>query len=126
MKDYKAHFIIPAPPEEVYRALVTPATIRLWSGEEAVMSEEPGSEFSLWEEAIVGRNLEFEEPHKIVQEWYFGDQEPASIVTLLLHPSKKGTDIEVRHTNIPDEDYNDIIEGWKDVYMGALREFYEE
>ena len=118
--------MIPAPPEEVYRALVTPATIRLWSGEEAVMSEEPGSEFSLCEEAIVGRNLEFEEPRKIVQEWYFGDQEPASIVTLLLHPAKKGTDIEVRHTNIPDEDYNDIIEGWKDVYMGALREFYEE
>ncbi|HEY0273878.1 MAG TPA: SRPBCC domain-containing protein [Chitinophaga sp.] len=124
MKDYKNHYVIMAPPEEVYRALVTPATIRLWTGEEAVMSEEPGSEFSMWEEAISGRNLEFEEPRKIVQEWYFGDHEPASIVTLLLHPHKKGTSLELRHTNIPDEDFTDIVEGWNEVYMASLRDFY--
>ncbi len=57
MKDYKNHFVIAAPPEDVYRALVNPATIRLWSGEEAVMSEVPGSEFSLWEDSISGKNL---------------------------------------------------------------------
>jgi len=126
MKDYKKHFIIPAPPEDLYKALTNAATIQLWSGEPAEMSTEPGTEFSLWEESIVGMNLEFEEDKKIVQEWYFGEQEDASIVTIILHPNKKGTDVELRHTNIPDEAYDDIVEGWNNAYFGALIDFYTE
>jgi len=126
MKDYKKHFIIPAPPEDLYKALTNPSTIQLWSGEPAEMSTEPGTEFSLWEDSIVGMNLEFEEDKKIVQEWYFGEQEEASIVTIILHPNKKGTDVELRHTNIPDEAYDDIVEGWSNSYFGALIDFYGE
>ena len=124
MKDYKKHFIVPAPPEDVYRALTNPATIQLWSGEPAEMSTEPGSEFSLWEGSISGRNLEFVEDKKIVQQWYFGEQEEDSIVTIILHPDKKGTSAELKHTNIPDEAYTDIVEGWQDAYFGALIDFY--
>jgi activator of HSP90 ATPase len=125
MKDFKKYYVIPAEPEMVYLALTNPLTIQLWSGEEAVMSTEPDSEFSLWEENIVGKNLEFEDNKKIVQQWYFGDQEEKSIVTIKLHPDSKGTSIELRHTNIPDDDYEDIIEGWNTMYFGELRKFYE-
>ncbi len=124
MKDYKKYYVIPAPPEEVYIALTNPATIQLWTGEQAEMSTVPGSEFSLWEESIVGKNLEFIESKKIVQQWYFGDQEEDSIVTIILHPHKQGTSIELRHTNIPDEDYENIKEGWDESYFGALAAFY--
>ncbi|MBC7451298.1 MAG: SRPBCC domain-containing protein, partial [Cytophagales bacterium] len=75
MKNYKKYYIIPALPEEVYLALTVPTTILLWSGEEAVMSVEPGSEFSMWDGSIEGKNLEFVEGKKIVQQWYFGEQE---------------------------------------------------
>ncbi len=126
MKDYKKHFEIPAPPEDVYRALTNPATIQLWSGEKAEMSTEPGSEFSLWDGSIAGVNLEFTEDKKIVQEWYFGEQEAPSIVTIILHPHKKGTSAELKHTNIPDEAYHDMVEGWNDAYFGALIDFYQE
>ena len=125
MKDYKKYYIIPATPEEVYIALTNPFTIQLWTGEKAEMSTEPGSEFSLWEGSIVGKNVEFEESKKIVQQWYFGDQEEASIVTIKLHPHKSGTSVELRHTNIPDNDYEDIVDGWDNTYFGALLEFYE-
>lgn len=125
MKDFKKYFIIPAEPEMVYLALTNPLTIRLWTGEDAVMSTEPNSEFSLWEENITGINLEFETNKKIVQQWYFGDQEEKSIVTIKLHPDSKGTSIELRHTNIPDDDYEDIVEGWNTMYFGELRKFYE-
>jgi len=118
--------MIPAPPEDLYRALVTPATIQLWTGEPAEMSEEAGTEFSLWSDSISGMNLEIEENKKIVQEWYFGEQEAASIVTIILHPNKKGTDVELKHTNIPDEAYDDIVEGWNEAYFGALIDFYAE
>lgn len=125
MKDYKKYYIITASPEEVYLALTNPPTIHLWTGEEAEMSTVPGSEFSLWEGSISGKNLEFEEGKKIVQQWYFGDQAEESIVTIKLHAHKSGTSVELRHTNIPDSDYEDITAGWDTSYFGALQDFYE-
>ena len=91
MKDYKNYYIISAEPEVLYQALTNPATIRLWSGEPAEMSTEAGSEFSLWDGSITGKNILFEKGKKIVQEWYFGDQEEKSIVTIILHTHKQGT-----------------------------------
>lgn len=126
MKDLKKYYILSATPEEVYNALTNPATIQLWSGEPAVMSETQGTEFSLWEGSIEGKNLEFEKGKKIVQQWYFGDQEDASIVTILLHPHKAGTSAELRHTNIPDEDFENIVAGWDENYFGSLTNFYED
>ena len=124
MKDFKKYHILPAPPEEVYLALTNPATIQLWTGEKAIMSTEPGSDFEMWEGSIVGKNLEFEEGKKIVQQWYFDQDEP-SIVTLRFHAHKNGTSVELRHTNIPDDEYDAIVEGWDHTYFGSLQEFYE-
>jgi len=126
MKDFKKYYLLPATPEEVYIALTNPITLQIWTGDPAEMSTEPGSEFSLWEGSIVGKNLEFEENKKIVQQWYFGDQPGESIVTIKLHPHKQGCSVEVRHSNIPDEDFQDITEGWDEAYMGQLLNFFEE
>ena len=126
MKDFKKYFIIPAPPEDVYLALTNSNTIQLWSGEEAEMSTEAGSEFSLWDGSIVGKNLDFIDGKKVVQQWYFGEQATDSIVTIILHPHQEGTSVELKHTNIPDEDFDDIVDGWKENYFGSIREFYEE
>ena len=125
MKDFKKYYIIPADPEEIYLALTNPATIQLWTGSEAEMSTEPDSEFSLWEGTIVGRNIAFEESKRIVQEWYFGDQEEESIVTIKLHPHKQGCSVELLHTNIPDEVYEEMVNGWNENYFGLLKEFYD-
>lgn len=124
MKDFKKYYIIPAAPEEIFLALTNPATIQLWTGESAEMSTEPGSEFSLWEGSIEGKNIAFEQDKKIVQEWYFGDQEPASIVTIKLHLHKHGSSVELNHTNIPDEAYTEIVAGWNENYFGLLEAFY--
>ena len=126
MKDFKKYYILSATPEEVFAALTNPATIQLWSGDPAIMSTEPGSEFSLWEGNIEGTNLEFEKDKKIVQQWYFGEQEEDSIVTIKLFADRNKTSVELRHTNIPDDDYDNIVDGWNDVYFGSLIEFYED
>lgn len=126
MKDYKKYYILAAPPEDVYLALTNPITIKLWTSEEANMSTDPGSEFSLWDGSITGKNLEFEENRKIVQQWYFEEASDNSIVTIILHPHAEGTSVELRHTNIPDEDYEDIVDGWNSTYFGVLQDFYEE
>ena len=126
MKDFKKYYLIPATPDEVYLALTNPITIELWTGEAAEMSTEPGSEFSMWEGSIVGKNLEFEPGKKVVQQWYFDGQPEESIVTIKLHTDKAGTSAELRHTNIPDSDYDDMVDGWNDSYFGALISFYQE
>ncbi len=126
MKTYKKYYKIPAEPSEIYLALTTEATLLLWTGEKAVMSRVVGSEFSLWDGSISGINLEFEGNKKIVQQWYFGEQVEPSIVTIKLHEDKKGTSVELIHTNIPDYDFEDIAEGWDNSYFGSLYEFYED
>ena len=126
MKDFKKYYILNATPEEVYAALTNPYTIQLWSGEPATMSDVPNTEFSLWQGSIEGMNLEFEKDKRIVQQWYFGEQEEPSIVTIKLFADKNKTSLELRHTNIPADDYESIVAGWNDVYMGSLVEFYED
>ena len=126
MKDLKKYYYLPATPDEIYIALTNPVTLELWTGEAAEMSIEPGSEFSLWEGAIVGKNIEFEPGKKIVQQWYFDGQAEDSIVTIKLHPDKGGSSVELRHTNIPDADFDDIAEGWNDSYFGNLADFFSE
>lgn len=126
MKDYKKYYIINASSEEVYLALTNPFTIELWTGEKAEMSTEPNSEFSILDGSLVGRNLEFIENKMIVQEWYFGEENPEnpSIVTIKLHKDEEGTSVELRHTNIPDEAFYDIVDGWNHVYFKGLRDFF--
>lgn len=123
--DFKKYYTIPASPEEVYLALTNPLSIQLWTGQAAEMSTTPNSEFALFDDAIVGKNLEFVENKQIIQEWYFGEQESPSIVTIKLHEKGKDTSVEVRQTNIPDADYTDLVSGWDEEYMGNLLEFFQ-
>jgi len=126
MKEYKKYYRLKASPDQVYLGLTTELTIHLWSGEETKFIDEEGAEFSMFDGNILGKNIELIPGKRIVQQWYFGDQEEESIVTFKLHEDKKNTSLELLHTNIPDEAYQDMVEGWNDFYMGRLIEFYDE
>jgi len=125
MKDFKFYIRIDAEPEDVYACLTNPFTIELWSDMPARVEAVPGTEFEMLDGGIVGKMLELEPNKKVVQQWYFGDQEEPSIVTILIHPDKSKVSVELRHTNIPDEDFKDITEGWKKYYLGRIKEFLE-
>ncbi len=116
---------IPATTEEVYLALTNPFTIELWTGFPAEMSTEAGSEFSLFEGDIVGKNLEFKENKLIKQQWYFEGEEIDSIVTLMLKPEKNNTLIELLHENVPKEVFEEMLQGWKTIYFKALKSFFK-
>ena len=126
MKDYKKYFHLDAEPKDVYNALTNKLMLEIWTGEDAEMEEVAGTEFSLWDGSICGKNLEFVKDHKIVQEWYFGETQEPSIVTIKLHSDKGGTSMEVKHTNIPDEAYGNIKEGWQEDYFEAMNHLFEE
>jgi len=127
MRNFKMQFVIQAPPQDVYAALTKQEMITAWTGEEAVMTPIAGTEFEWWGGDICGQNIEFEENKKIVQQWYFGEDEPIpSIVTLKMHPHKRGTSLEINHLNIPDEAYDNIAEGWADIIVPSLQVLLEE
>ena len=123
MPDFKKYVVLSATPEEVYQALTFEATVELWTAAPARIVPVVGEEFSMWDGGIVGRFVALEPKMMIRQEWYFGKNDP-SLVTIKLHEDKRGTSMEIRHANIPEGDYDDIVEGWNEIYLRDLVEFY--
>lgn len=124
MKTFKKTFIINADITDIYSALTNPVTIELWSGFPAVMTTDAGSEFSMWDGDITGNIIEAVENKKLVQEWYFGEQEEKSVVTIYLLRDFGSTQVTVEHSNIPDKDFANISEGWREYIMGAIQRFF--
>lgn len=123
MKTFKKTYTINAEAEDVYAALTNKVTIEIWSGYPAVMGDRPGEPFSLWEGDIEGVILELEKNKKIAQEWFFGGQEERSVAVIVLVRDYGRTLLSVEHTNIPDEAYENISEGWTEYIIGAIDRF---
>lgn len=124
MKEFKKRYTLNALPHDVYNAMTNPLMIEIWTGEPVVMSTVPGSVFEIWDGAITGENVEFIEDKLIVQKWFFGEEED-SIVTIKLFPDRKGTQVELHQTNIPEKAFNNMVDGWDTDYFGNLRQLYE-
>ena len=126
MNKFKFNIEIKATTEEVFNALTNPYQIAIWTGYPAIMSTEEGSEFSLWDGDICGKNMTIVPNKEITQEWYFGDQEKKSIANIKLKQKTANiTKVELYHTNIPSEDFEDICEGWKEYSLGAVKTYLE-
>lgn len=123
--DFNYSICITADPGEVFAALTNPFQIELWSGYPAEMKAEAGFEFSLWEGDICGVNLEVVPNRLLKQEWFFGETEHPSIVTLRLKKEGEETRVELSHTNIPEEVYEEITEGWREYYLGSIKGMLE-
>lgn len=123
--DFQYELEILADPEEVFAALTNPFQIELWSGYPADMKAEEGYVFSLWEGDITGVNLKVVPNRLLEQEWFFGEQEEQSVARIVLKKVKSGTLVSLQHTCIPDEVYEEIVEGWKDYYLGSLKSMLE-
>jgi activator of HSP90 ATPase len=127
MKSFKKYFSIKANNASVYNALVNKDVIELWSDSEVVFEEKDNTEFSLYDGDIVGKNISFVKDKQIVQEWYFDNPKgEESIVTIKIHADKQFTSLEVNQTNIPDDAFENISEGWEYGIIECLKEILEE
>lgn len=123
--DFEYKLVIAADPEEVFAALTNPFQIEIWSGYPADMKAEVGYVFSLWEGDITGVNLEVVPNRRLVQEWFFGEREEQSLVEIRLKKEGGKTLLELKHTHIPAEAYEEITEGWREYYLGSMKEMLE-
>ena len=125
MKTIKKQYIILAPVEKVWRALVDPKLMEAWGAGPALMSDQPGTKFSLWGGDIHGTNLEVEEEEKLVQDWFSGKWPEPSRVTLSLIPEDDGTKVDLLHERVPDDEADEISDGWDSYYLGAIKSYLE-
>lgn len=123
--DFEYKLIIAADTEEVFAALTNPFQVEIWSGYPADMKAEVGYVFSLWEGDITGVNLKVVPNRLLVQEWFFGEQENPSIVKIELKKDQGKTRLELEHTNIPEDVYDEITEGWREYYLGSMKDMLE-
>lgn len=125
MRTVVEEYQIESPIEKVWEALTESSLIEKWGAGPAKMDANEGTKFSLWGGDIHGTNIEMVPYQKIVQEWYSGNWKEPSILTLKLIKNGQNTKVELLHENVPDDEYKDIEEGWKDYYMGPLKEYLE-
>lgn len=129
MKTIKQTYTIKTSPKKVWQALVSSKEINNWGAGPAKMSSKVNAKFSLWGGSIWGKNIEVIENKKLAQEW-FSESDKAewtepSIATFTLTPKKGSTRLELKHEHVPKEDLISINQGWKDYYLGPLKEYLE-
>lgn len=125
MKTIRQKYIIHSPLPEVWKGLTDPKYINEWGGGPSKMDDKNGTEFEFWGGEIHGKNIEVVPLKKLKQEWFSGNWDQASIVTFTLTEKNGETRIGLLHTDIPDNEVEDIDEGWKDYYLDPLKEYLE-
>ncbi len=125
MKSFKQNYLIKAPVEKVWQALVAPKIIEQWSGSKAVMSDQVGAKFELWDGDMFGTNAEVIANKKLVQDWFGGDWPEPSKVTFNLSEKDGVTEVELVHENLPDKEASDFESGWRNYYLGSIKKMLE-
>jgi activator of HSP90 ATPase len=125
-KTIKKVYNISSSIDQVWQALVDPKIINEWGGGPSKMDSNVGSDFELWDGDIFGKNIEVIPKKKLIQEWYGGDWPQASIVTFSLKEDKNDTILELEQIKVPDDDIEDIRQGWDDYYIGPLKKMLEK
>jgi uncharacterized protein YndB with AHSA1/START domain len=123
----KASAVIPAEPAAVYSAWMSSKGHADMTGSPAKVTARAGSQFSAWDGYISGKTLELAPPARILQSWRtteFAEDEPDSLLEVLLAPTKGGTRVTLIHTNIPAGHGPEYKKGWIDFYFKPMKEHF--
>ncbi len=125
MKKLRQTYHIRALPGRVWKALVDANEIEEWGGGPAKMDSQVGTEFELWGGDVHGVNTEVVKEKKLVQDWTEGDWPEPSRVSFTIEAEESGTKLVLDQEKIPDDDFEDIRNGWKEYYLGPMKEYLE-
>jgi len=126
MKTIKQKYTINASPDAVWQAFVDPQTISKWGGGPAKMDDQEGTRFSLWGGDIYGTNTKVVKNKLIKQDWYGGKWDQSSRVSFHFSGTADKAEVKLTQTNVPESDASDIDKGWKDYYLGPIKELLEK
>lgn len=115
-------------PHDVYEALMDSRKHSQLTGAKASISREVGGKFSAFDGYCEGTNLQLVPDKKIVQSWRASDwaEDHYSKVTFSLKEVKDGTHLTFTQTGVPEEQYEDIAQGWRDYYWAPMKKMLEK
>ena len=128
-KVLKQKVIVPAEPDEVYNAIIDGKKHSDFTGSKATLDPKVGGKFTAWEGYIFGKYIELEKGKKIVQEWSTTEwpkSYPPSIFELKFKKVQGGTEIEMTHSKVPEEQADDYEQGWEDYYWKPLKDYFKK
>jgi len=132
-KQIKQTYQIAATAETVFKALTDKKLIEEWSGDSASMDVKVGTKFKLWSGSVFGENIKVV-PNKLLQQTWFSDNKAwqdfrksgqVSTVTFDLSEKDGQTILKLTHDNVPEADYKNTDDGWREYYLGPLKELVE-
>jgi activator of HSP90 ATPase len=120
--------IFKANAHEVYEALMDSRKHSVFTGSKASISRKIGGKFTAYDGYIEGVNLELVPDEKIVQSWRGSDWAEGhySRATFSLKKVEGGTRLTFTQTEVPEEQYEPIIQGWRDYYWKPMKEMLEK
>ena len=125
MEEITKTYFIETSVEKVWKALTDSQEIAAWGADPAEMNAEVGFEFSLWGGDIHGTNLEVVKNERLVQEWYGGNWDHPSKVTMELEVKDHGTEVNMLQEDVPEEELDKLDAGWDEEYFGPMKEYLE-
>lgn len=126
MKTITQTYLINADVDKVWQALTDHKIIEKWGGGPAKMDSAVGTKFTLWGGDIHGKNIKVVKNKALVQDWSSGDWEKPSKVTFTLTPQDDGVKVDLLHEDVPDREADEITDGWKQYYLGPLKDLLEK
>lgn len=126
MKSIKQTYTISAPVAKVWQALTDAEVMTQWEASPAEMDPTTGGHFSLWGGDIHGTNTKVIPEKLLEQDWYGHDRPDRKYKVSFSFETKENTTIvTLIHKNIPDEDVEDMSNGWRDYYFDPIQNLLE-
>lgn len=119
---------IQASPHEVYEALMDEKKHGEFTQSKTTIDRRVSGKISSGDGYIDGINLELVPDEKIVQSWHANDWPKGhySKVTFQMKPVAGGTRLSFTQSGVPEEQYEDISQGWRDFYWLPMKEMLEK
>lgn len=127
-KDIVQSIDFAASPHEVYELLMDSRKHAKFTGDKANISRKVGGKFTAFGDYIDGVNIELVPDKKIVQSWHASDWPEGhySQVTFTFTETTTGTSLTFEQTGVPEEQCDDIEQGWIDYYWTPMKELLEK
>jgi activator of HSP90 ATPase len=125
MKIIKQKIILGTNPHELYEAILNPKIHSQFTGAKATNSRKIGGKFTAYDGYAFGKNIRLEKDKKIVQSWATTDF-PNTFTEITFEFNKKGdkTELIFTQTGVPEKNYREISDGWKEFYWKPLKEMF--
>ena len=121
--------MLPAPPERLYDMYLDPREHAAFTGSPVEISATPGAPFHAFDGVITGTMLQVVPKRLIVQSWrspHWGPADIDSTLILTFLPDPGGGRIELVHTNVVDNDYAGVSQGWEKHYWTPWRAYLSQ